>query len=1291
MKNLRQMLRRAGWLNSSKRKARPGSDSKRRRLSSQALERRELLAGDVGLAHNGWNPYDVNDDRQITALDALIGLNQLGAAAEAEHTGDGMFLDVNNDGKHTAGDSLQVINAMARGEEVGELVELLLTARDLNDNEIVPDGNGIVNIAANQQFNLEVAYNDLRTFGGDIGAFQLFVDIAASTGGILTPVLNETQRLVFDEAVRTASSGDYVFSLEGSSLTYTSPLSAFGANPQAEVVNALTTFGYAASEYEISMLDFGNDDIGFQIKYTDTDQFGNVDLPDISVADNLDVSAPVTFTEFAPFEADGVTPNSDAVRFNLDTRSRTFNNNSEFYNALNAGAFDTVTGYDEIGGVGGVPTGGGGIPELSNDGQLTEPFDALSVRVFFNQEITGLNVSVNPGEGEEAMLLYGRNDPVPQDLILIDENATVTFNVGAGGNTAPVLAGPVTASFQETDPTATVDLLTGATDADPGDTLSITTPTITGDQSGISVNNNIVTVNPGAYSALDTGQSEVITFSYNVTDGTANVAQTATITINGVGGVNDPPVPGAAVTATFTEDDNSAFVDLLQNASDPDNDPLTTPSITVVSGNDDRGITIDLAGSGLNVNPSAYNFLNTGESVVVNYNFTISDGVNAPVSSTAAITITGITDDGDNDPPVLSVSPLTATFSEDDAPSSINLLQGASDPNGDSLNVANLSLQSGDASGITDNGNSLGISPNAYTGLKANETETVVYNYQVTDGTDPVNQSLTITINGANDAPTVSGPVTRSFTISDPVTIVDLLANATDVDGDALSVTGLTNTGGDASGITTNGTTISVDPSAYNLGPTDSEVVTFSYTIDDSNGGTVGTSATITIAGFNNPPVLSISPLTATFDDDGAVGMVDLLQGASDSEPLNAVRIVRDSGDARGVTQDGNILNIDTSAYGFLAAGAAEVIRYRYEITDGTNDVDQQLTITINGVNDPPVVSSPITQSFADTAATTSIDLLQFASDIDRGDVLSVTNARVLSGDGRGVSAPANSLIVNPRAYASLLASGESETIVVGYNVIDGNGGSVATTATVTINGTDTPVGVTVSGNLYVDELDSRGVRSGVQESSEKGLAGVAVHLRTGGTTLTALTDVNGGYSFTGVVPGTYELEYDLPDSVVFVGSSTMTMTVGDVAPASMSFGVLGFSGLLGNIDILASSYLRSHPNIFDVSNGGVEGGSVLFDEDGNQELLVLAEGFDDILFAELSVNDALDQALLSIVDGNGEVRTALLSEEHFMVRGNAIHFFGSVEDFNFVSEMDNANDFSNFRDAIDAFLAGRQ
>ncbi|WP_303494894.1 hypothetical protein, partial [Saccharophagus degradans] len=69
-------------------------------------------------------------------------------------------------------------------------------------------------------------------------------------------------------------------------------------------------------------------------------------------------------------------------------------------------------------------------------------------------------------------------------------------------------------------------------------------------------------------------------------------------------------------------------------------------------------------------------------------------------------------------------SAVTSTASEDDAAYSLDLLTNASDADSsDTLNVNNLTLVSGDASGITVSGNSLSIDPNTYNALAVGESE----------------------------------------------------------------------------------------------------------------------------------------------------------------------------------------------------------------------------------------------------------------------------------------------------------------------------------------------------------------------------------------------------------------------------------------------------------------------------------------------------------------------------------------------------------------------------------------
>jgi hypothetical protein len=76
-----------------------------------------------------------------------------------------------------------------------------------------------------------------------------------------------------------------------------------------------------------------------------------------------------------------------------------------------------------------------------------------------------------------------------------------------------------------------------------------------------------------------TGESVVITVTYDVSDGTATTQNTATITVTGA---NDAPVV-SAITATKTENDSSFVTNLTAGQTDPDGDTLSvsgTPSIT---------------------------------------------------------------------------------------------------------------------------------------------------------------------------------------------------------------------------------------------------------------------------------------------------------------------------------------------------------------------------------------------------------------------------------------------------------------------------------------------------------------------------------------------------------------------------------------------------------------------------------------------------------------------------------------------------------------------------------------
>ena len=348
-----------------------------------------------------------------------------------------------------------IVDAETNQDTNGKLVELILTARNIEDGLIPKNEAGEIDVPVGEPFDLEIAYDDLRVneAGQNIeqGVFQLLADIAVSQPNVLMPILNETQRFELDAAVQTQTSTGVKFSIAASPpgvtdgvLEYSVSFPNFGRGEtrdefvewsEAEIAvveEALTAFGYQKDQFEI--YPYASENFRVLTVHWIDDNLGNVDLPNISIEIQAAGEIPTTMTEFAPFLSDGTTPNPDAIRFNLNAYSRTFNasisnpSGKKFYNNLflSRGSFDSTSGFDEVGSLTRFSSGAG-VPASTEDGLFFQPFDAFSLRVYLKSAVTDFVVSVNPGEDAEAMLLYGQDEPVPKDFVLTEEIDT-NFN-----------------------------------------------------------------------------------------------------------------------------------------------------------------------------------------------------------------------------------------------------------------------------------------------------------------------------------------------------------------------------------------------------------------------------------------------------------------------------------------------------------------------------------------------------------------------------------------------------------------------------------------------------------------------------------------------------------------------------------------------------------------------------------------------------------------------------------------------------------------------------------------------
>ncbi len=325
------------------------------------------------------------------------------------------------------------------------------------------------------------------------------------------------------------------------------------------------------------------------------------------------------------------------------------------------------------------------------------------------------------------------------------------------------------------------------TDADAVDTPTFVqqtgTPGVHGNFDITSSGNWTYTLDNAANQQL--AQGEVITETFTVTAITADgesTTETVTVTVTGT---NDAPTVSTAITDSGNEDGAASAIDMLQNASDVDNDAvLNVANVSALPGWAVR------MGNVLNIDPpdSFFQSLNVGDSHALTVTYDVEDQHGASVPQTLSVTIHGT-----NDAPTVSAA-VTATTDEDQTLITADLLTHASDADaGAVMSIVGLTQTTGRSVIPTIVGSQFQIDPSGFQDLDDGESEDLVFSYTIEDEHGAsVPQTVTITVEGRNDAPTATAISVTTDEDALPGTI-DLLATADDVDtNDVLSaITGV--------------------------------------------------------------------------------------------------------------------------------------------------------------------------------------------------------------------------------------------------------------------------------------------------------------------------------------------------------------------------------------------------------------------------------------------------------------------------------------------------------------------
>lgn len=242
------------------------------------------------------------------------------------------------------------------------------------------------------------------------------------------------------------------------------------------------------------------------------------------------------------------------------------------------------------------------------------------------------------------------------------------------------------------------------------------------------------------------------------------------------------------------------------------------------------------------------------------------------------------------------------------------------------------------------------------------------FTYTITDGNKFATATLTIHIEGTNDAPIANPDQVQISEDWFNVLSINALQNDTDVDsGDDASNFNLVSVyveGGFVNGIAwidphTN--TIKYIPNwlgNQSMNEGDIKTVTLNYTMSDDMDATSSSSVTITITGENDQPY-ALNGWNHVIEDseiEGRVFASDIDRGETDTLKF---QLLEDTPVGLEFKEDGTY-SFNADEYDYLGKGEIETLRIPYQAIDenGASSNTAYLVITIIGTNDAPTIEN---------------------------------------------------------------------------------------------------------------------------------------------------------------------------------------------------------------------------------------------------------------------------------------------------------------------------------------------
>ncbi|EOV6286341.1 tandem-95 repeat protein [Vibrio parahaemolyticus] len=597
-------------------------------------------------------------------------------------------------------------------------------------------------------------------------------------------------------------------------------------------------------------------------------------------------------------------------------------------------------------------------PNAENDVITTEEDTAVTIDVLVNDsDVEGDVLSIQsasvPSEQGSVDIVDGKLVFTPAENF--NGEATITYIVTDGDLTdeakvtvtvTPVNDSPVavddTVSTQE-DTVVTIDVLPNDSDVD-GDKLSIQSASVPEAQGKVEIVDGKLVFTPAENF---NGHAEI---TYTVTDGELTDEAKVTVTVNPV---NDAPIIKVDAVESITEDavnTDTVVASLTVRDTDTPEDQLT-----VSLENNSNGYFV-LVGNEVKLTQAGVDAVNNDELNLKNLTISasVSDGVNPTASDSDSLVVNRV-----NDAPTVESAIADQVLSEDFDAYTIDLNEVFKDSDS-SLEFSvsgNNSIQISIVSGVAI------ITPTA----DWNGKETITFTAK-----DPSGESVSQTVN-FTVTPVADIEADKTTVVEDTPTIIKVLGNDT-FEGDD-KVVSLDTNNGPANG------TVSVNPDgSVTYTPNDNYHGTDSFIYIVTSGGvSESTTVNVDVTPVNDAPVAKDD--IATTQEDTAV-TIDVLPNDTDADgdklSIESASVPKEQGTVEVV--NGKL--VFTPAENFN--GDAEIT---YTVTDGALTDQATVKVTVNAVNDTPVVESNIAdQTSAEDFTPYTIDLNTTFSDVDNVD-----------------------------------------------------------------------------------------------------------------------------------------------------------------------------------------------------------------------------------------------------------------------------------------------------------------